>query len=155
MKWIKACLKILHGFIISIAMFGYETTMNLELCALVDGIDDSWPRTLRLKLFIVFPCMSNPYSTTPYAFLIQFNKLALIGDRLVYALSLIDIFSVLLLLKILELPLISIILPPLLWNELLLQVLVWLFDHDIVVGCLFNVDVVDPSGVLMLIFDLL
>jgi hypothetical protein len=70
-------------------------------------------------------------------------------------LSLIDIFSVLLLLKILELPLISIILPPLLWNELLLQVLVWLFDHDIVVGCLFNVDVVDPSGVLMLIFDLL
>jgi hypothetical protein len=79
----------------------------------------------------------------------------LIGDPLVYALSLIDIFSLLLWLKILELPLIGIILPPLLWNELLLQVLVSPFDLDLAVGYSFNVDVVDPNGVLMLIFNLL
>jgi hypothetical protein len=62
-KWIKPYLQILHGFIISIAMFRYETMMNLVLCILVDGIDDIWPRTLCLKFFIVSPHMSNPYST--------------------------------------------------------------------------------------------
>jgi len=92
---------------------------------------------------------------SPYAFSNQFNKLVLIGDPLVYALSLIDIFSLFLWLKILELPLIGIILPPLLWNELLLQVLVRPFDLDLAVGCSFNVDVIDPNGVLMLIFNLL
>jgi hypothetical protein len=47
----------------SITMFGYETMMNLVLGVLIDGIDDSWLRTLCLKLFIVSPHMSNPYST--------------------------------------------------------------------------------------------
>jgi hypothetical protein len=62
-KWIKACLQILHGFIISITMFGYETMMKLVLHNLIDGIDDGWPRTLHLKLFIVSSRMSNPYFT--------------------------------------------------------------------------------------------
>lgn len=59
-------------------------------------------------------------------------------------------------LGVLELPLLGTISPPFLWNEPLLHVLIRLFDPNIGFGYLFDVDaMVNPSGVLMLIFDFL
>lgn len=69
---------------------------------------------------------------------------------------LIDIFSVLLWLGVLELPLLGTISPSFLWNEPLLHVLARLFDLNIGFSYLFDVDaMVNPSDVLMLILDFL
>jgi hypothetical protein len=95
----------------------------------------------------VFVCLANTLQP-PYASSIQFSSLALIRDTSLYALSP-------LWLGVLELPLQAPILPPLLWNELILWVLIWLFNLDLGVICLFDGDAIDPSGVLMLIFALL
>jgi len=63
---------------------------------------------------------------------------------------------VLLWLGVLELPLLGTISPSFLWNEPLLHVLARLFDPNIGFGYLFDVDaMVNPSDVLMLIFDFL
>ncbi len=92
---------------------------------------------------------------SPYASSIQFSNLALIRDTSLYALSPIEIFLILLWLGVLELPLQGPILPPLLWNEFILWVLIWLLDPNLGVIYLFDGDAIDHGGLLMLIFVLL
>jgi hypothetical protein len=76
-------------------------------------------------------------------------------DTSLYAFSPIEIFLKLLWLGVLELPLQGPIPPPLLWNEFILWVLIWLLDRNLGVIYLFDGDAIDLGGLLMLIFVLL